>query len=90
MLLAIDISLKQNLIREQAAGRIEGLIKAVGLPVSIKSSIPLERIIRAYYHDKKFIGLKNRLVLLSGIGKTRIVEGIPLDMIRGAIKSMKK
>lgn len=82
MLLANDISLKQGLMREDTARRIEALIKALGLPVEIRKGISLSRVIRAYYQDKKFSGAKNRMVLASGIGRTRIVEDIPLETVR--------
>ena len=85
MLIALDISRKLNLIGQAVSQRIETLIKAAGLPVRIEG-VPLHKIINAHYHDKKFIGLKNRFVLIKGIGRTKIVENIPLKIIEEAIK----
>ncbi len=82
MLLALDISEKLGLIKPHLAERIELLIRAIGLPVKIAKKIPLSRIIRAHYRDKKFSGARNRFVLIMGIGKTKIVENIPLQVIK--------
>jgi len=85
MLIAADISKKLSLINNAVSRRIENLIKIVGLPTRIKR-VSLAHIIKAHYHDKKFIGRKNKFVLIKGIGKTKIVEIIPIGIIREAIK----
>lgn len=85
MLIASDISRRLKLINDATFQRIENLIKVVGLPLNIKN-LSLEDIINAHYHDKKFIGPKNRFVLTKGIGKIKILENIPLGIIREAIK----
>lgn len=84
MLAAARISLKLKLIDEKLLNRITGLVKAVGLPVKIKN-VAFERIINAHYRDKKFIGSKNRFVLITGIGRTKIVENIPIGIIKEAL-----
>jgi 3-dehydroquinate synthase len=86
MLVASDISRSLGLINYEPCQRIENLIKAVGLPTKIKE-VSLSDIINAHYRDKKFIGAKNRFVLIEGIGKTRIVDNIPLKIVRGALKN---
>lgn len=85
MLVASDLSKKINLIDDSVAKRIEGLIKIVGLPTKIRG-VSLQKIISAHYRDKKFIGAKNKFVLIKGIGKTKIIEDIPLAKIRESIK----
>ena len=85
MLLACDISKKLKLITNATARRIESLIKIVGLPTQIRK-IPFDEIIEAHYRDKKFIGAKNKFVLIKGIGKTKIIENIPLGMIKEVLK----
>ncbi|MBI5144690.1 MAG: 3-dehydroquinate synthase [Candidatus Omnitrophica bacterium] len=85
MLLAADLSQQLGLIDKEVSLRIENLIEAAGLPTKIKR-ISLPSIIEAYYHDKKFIGAKNRFVLLKGIGRTKIVEDIPLKIIKKVLK----
>lgn len=85
MLLACDISGKLGLIGPVTRQRIERLIKKTGLPAKIKG-LRLADIMEAYYRDKKFSGRKNKLVLLSGIGRTKIMETIPLGIIKEALK----
>jgi len=84
MLVAADISKRMDLISENVFNRIEALIKSARLPIKI-GNISLNSIINAHYRDKKFIGAKNRFVLIEGIGRTKIVENIPLKIIKEAI-----
>lgn len=81
MLVACDISNKLGFIHHKISQRIENLIEAVGLPTRIKR-VFIDDIIKAHYHDKKFIGSRNRFILIEDIGKTKIVENIPLKIIR--------
>jgi 3-dehydroquinate synthase len=85
MLIATVISRRLGLINNNVKQRIEGLIEKAGLPRKIEK-VSLQKIINAFYRDKKFIGTKNRLVLIKGIGKTKIVENIPLGIIKEAVK----
>jgi 3-dehydroquinate synthase len=84
MLVAVGISQRLQLLKGATGDRIESLIRALGLPVEIKR-LSLEGIIKAHYRDKKFIGQKNRFVLIEGLGRTRIVENIGLGVIKEAI-----
>jgi len=85
MLLACDISLKLKLIRKDKILRIEKLIRETGLPTKIRK-VSIERIIKSHYRDKKFIGTRNRFVLIRDIGKVTIRENIPFKMIKDALK----
>lgn len=87
MLVATKISEALNFINPETAQKIENLVKKVGLPVKIEE-VPLEDIIKAHYRDKKFTGLKNRFVLIKGIGKTKIVKNVPLSVIKEAIRKL--
>jgi 3-dehydroquinate synthase len=86
MLIASDISRRLRLINHATFERIEKLIRIFGLPVKIES-ISLSDIINAHYRDKKFIGKINRFVLIADIGKTKIVDNIPLDIIKESVKN---
>ncbi|MCM8780344.1 MAG: 3-dehydroquinate synthase [Candidatus Omnitrophica bacterium] len=85
MLLSLDISKRLHLLDVNTSQQIEDLIKEVGLPTRIES-IGINKIIGAYYRDKKFIGWRNRFVLLEDIGRPRIVENIPLRIIKEVLK----
>ena len=87
MLIACDISVRMRLLAEPEAARILALIKNAGLPVKIKN-IPESLIIKAHYRDKKFVGANNKLVLITGISKAKIVNNVPLEIIKSAIKAV--
>ena len=84
MVVAGDISVSLGLTDKMTSSRIEKTITKIGLPVKI-NKIKSETIINAHYADKKFIGKRNRFVLITGIGKARIVENIPLQVIKEAL-----
>lgn len=85
MLIASQISYELKLINKTVLERIENLIFSAGLPSRIKGA-SLEKIMETYYYDKKFSGSRNKLVLITGIGRTKIIENIPEAVIKGAIK----
>ncbi|MFA5276624.1 MAG: 3-dehydroquinate synthase [Candidatus Omnitrophota bacterium] len=85
MLLAGDISVALGLTDNETLGRIEKVIKEIGLPVTIEKINP-EKIISAHYKDKKFTGKRNRFVLCAGIGRVKVVDNIPLGIIKEALK----
>jgi|YelNatPaOPRAMG01_1025707.scaffolds.fasta_scaffold12445_9 3-dehydroquinate synthase len=85
MLVALEIGVILGITKEDLLKRIEDLLKNVGLPTRIDKKISLEKIIQAYYHDKKFKGVKNRFVLIKDIGKPIIEENIPLNLIKKVI-----
>ncbi len=84
MLLAGQISKKVGFINQVTLKRIEELIKSVGLPVLIKG-LSLEKILTAYYRDKKFIGGVSRFVLIKDIGRAIIKQDLPLEIIKGSL-----
>lgn len=86
MLAACALSSILGRLPAQDARRIESLIRRSGLPVRI-SKINPELVIRAHYRDKKFIGAKNRFVLLDGIGRARLAQNLPLGLIRRALQA---
>jgi 3-dehydroquinate synthetase len=48
--------------------------------------IPISQIIKAHYHDKKFIGYTNRFILIKHIGKAQRIENIPLKIIKAVLQ----
>ncbi|MFH0791579.1 MAG: 3-dehydroquinate synthase [Candidatus Omnitrophota bacterium] len=87
MLAACDLSRQLGVIADNdLPQRIEALIGIIGLPVRIKG-ISCDDIITAYYRDKKFTGAKNKFVLIKNLGVSRIVEDIPLAVIKKVLYS---
>ncbi|HNW40228.1 MAG TPA: 3-dehydroquinate synthase, partial [Candidatus Omnitrophota bacterium] len=87
MVAAVDLSNILGLIDAGSAGRMKQLIKLYGLPVKVKG-VSKAKIIQAHYHDKKFSGKENKFVLISAIGKPRIVRNIKLELIKEAIEGI--
>jgi len=87
MLTVAEISKNLKLIDAATLKKIETVIKKFKLPSKIEN-LNLNKIIKAHYLDKKFIGTKNRFVLLKKIGRTKIAENIPLETIAYAIKKI--
>ena len=87
MLVSCDLSLKLRLISKKDCLRIENLIKKTGLPLKAKK-VSAQKIIKAHYRDKKFLGAKNKFVLLTEIGKTKIIRDIDLKIIKDSLKKI--
>jgi len=85
IIVASDLSCQMGLIKSDLLLRIENLIKLYRLPIKLKG-VSIDRIIDAYYHDKKFIGKQNKLVLIRGIAQPVLVQNVALDLIKGALK----
>lgn len=86
MRMAADISLRLNMADQETVNRINRLLSLVGLPEKVKKQ-RLGQIIKLMSHDKKFISGKNRFVLVSKIGKVKVVEDISKNVIQAAIRS---
>lgn len=84
MLVACGIGERLKISGPNTKVRLERLIEQAGLPTKIKA-LSIEKIIKAHYRDKKFIGTKNKFVLLENIGKAKIIQNVPFAVIREAI-----
>ena len=82
---ANDIALKLNLMNKNVCSRIENLLIKIGTPVKIKNC-RLDNILDYFWHDKKFINGKNRLVLARDIGKIQIRENIPMEIVKEVLR----
>lgn len=87
MIAALELSRKLKLIDLKSFRRIENLLKTYALPVKLKG-VAVNKIVDAHYRDKKFLGRENKFVLLSCIGRTKIVRKINLSLIKKAIKKL--
>jgi len=85
MLAASDLSLRLKISDDKTHEKIKSLLALYGMPDRIKG-LNTRRIIEAHYHDKKFKGKSNRFVLIQKIGKTKIAQNLPLDIIKEVIK----
>ncbi|MFH1202295.1 MAG: 3-dehydroquinate synthase [Candidatus Omnitrophota bacterium] len=88
MVIAAEISYKLNILDKKSFQEIKELIKALGLPTKAKS-VSLSSMVKALYHDKKFIHGKNRFVLPKKIGEVIICEDIPTELIEETLRGKK-
>jgi 3-dehydroquinate synthase len=85
MVMAVDIGVRLRMMPKGEAIRIERLLKSCGATVQMRG-VSLSKVLRAYVHDKKFVGRKNKFVLLRGIGKAVVRENIPLGLIADVVR----
>lgn len=85
MRIAGEISRRMKLLKAVELARLNCLLSAFGLPETI-GGVSLSRILKSMSFDKKFVGARNRFVLLKGIGAAIVREGIAQKHILAAIK----
>jgi 3-dehydroquinate synthase len=86
MVCANDIAVMRGLLSNGDAARVENLLVKIGLPVRMKNH-NLSEILEFFWRDKKFVNGKNKFVLASQIGKTRIVDDVPMRVVERAIRN---
>ena len=86
MVCANDISVRLGLMGKSVGARIENVLIRIGLPVRIKNH-NLDKIMQFLRKDKKSVNGRNRFVLATGIGRTKIVQNVPERIIRDVVRS---
>jgi 3-dehydroquinate synthase len=86
MRIEAHISLQKKICTQKDVFALNELLSRIQLPERIRK-IRTADILRLMTHDKKFLAGKNRFVLLSRIGRVRLVEGVPSSMIKKAIQA---
>jgi len=86
MVCANDIAVKLGLMDKGVAARIENLLIKIGLPIKIKNCV-LTEIMNYFWRDKKFVNGKNRFILGTNLGETKIVEDVSVKVIEEVIKN---
>lgn len=87
MLAAARMSERLSLTDEGTVSRLGALLRRAGLPASVRGVSP-KGIFDAHYRDKKFIGGRNRFVLLRSIGRAQVTDDIPLDVIKQTVENL--
>lgn len=87
MRMASYLSVQRGLLSKSDHQQLERLLTAAGLPSVIKG-VSARAIMDAAAHDKKNISKKNRFVLLQGLGRATVREGIPCALIERAIRQV--
>jgi 3-dehydroquinate synthase len=82
---ACFISRKMNRLSEEMQLTCVAGITRAGLPVTLPTAIPKERLIELLTLDKKNVGGTSRWTLLSGIGSVIIDQQVPREIVDEAI-----
>lgn len=85
---AARVAVKRGLLKAAEAERIEALIRDFGLPVNF-SSLSVDDIITAMYHDKKVLAGKIRFVIPDAIGRVKIMSDVPPEIIGEVLAAQK-
>jgi 3-dehydroquinate synthetase len=81
------MSARMSMAHVSAGVRIKTLLAKAGLPVEARG-IQVKQLLEAHYRDKKFIGERNRFVMLRAIGTALVQENIPPDIVRESLKTI--
>jgi 3-dehydroquinate synthase len=73
---AARLSLALGHIRPADVVRVEASVGAHGLPICVRSPLPIERLMAAMGRDKKVRGGALRFVVLKALGEASVQEGI--------------
>jgi 3-dehydroquinate synthase len=88
LLAAAKLSHKLGMIDENLVQRIENIVHEQGFPHSIGDIDPAA-IWAAMATDKKWKSGKSRFVLLQGVGKPSLVEGVERDTVIAVLNTLK-
>lgn len=84
MRVAAHISHQKRMCSQKDVVALNEALTRAALPDRIKN-VKLSDILRIMKHDKKFLFGKNRFVLMAQIGKVKVLENIPIAVIKKAI-----
>ena len=85
MVLAGRLSANLGLVDAGVPDRIERLLLEFGLPAALPEELAADDILACMARDKKAIGNNIRLVLLTSLGRARIVDDTPAQTIRSVL-----
>jgi len=89
MILAGEVALRLDMMKETALVRLKKLIKRAGFSTKL-GEVSIKAIMNSYGYDKKFVTGANRFVLPRRIGRTEIVDDIPTILIRTVLRQYLK
>lgn len=87
MVCTAEISQKLGeLSQENLLLRLESLLQSFNLPIYIEN-IEVDEIIEYFWYDKKFVKGTPRMILPKKIGKVKVVDDIPEDLVKKVIRN---
>jgi 3-dehydroquinate synthase len=88
MVAASRLAVRRNMIPDETASRLEGLLKAFNLPVRLEDEVVVESVQEAIKNDKKVQAGKIKFVLPTAIGDCSFVEDLTSADIQWAVESL--
>ncbi len=83
MLCAVDISLELNMLRDNTIlNRLENILNFFKLPTCVDSNIDVDKIMKFFWYDKKFVEGTPRMVLPIMLGKVDVVDNVPVGVVK--------
>lgn len=82
MVLAARLSARLGLAPLADSVRLEALLQALGLPITVPDGLAGEQLVELMRGDKKNLSGRIRLILWNGIGEARLPEAVEPDVIR--------
>lgn len=84
---ALRLSLRLGMIDQQLVARVEGVLRAIGLPTRMGHLDP-QALIAAMATDKKWQAGASRFVLLRGLCEPTIVTGVPVEDVLAVLREV--
>ncbi|MEW5946210.1 MAG: 3-dehydroquinate synthase [bacterium] len=85
MLCAGEISMELGMLSRNDFSRVEETVRRAGLPRRLEK-LDTGDVMDFMRRDKKFRGGRSRFVLLRGIGRSVVMEGVPEALVRTAVR----
>lgn len=81
---AVEMSVRLNMLKAMDAARINAVLTVIGLP-QCAQGLSVAKVMGVMKFDKKFLGKKNRFVLVERIGRAVVKEGIALNVVLAGV-----
>lgn len=86
MMCATEISKDLGILKEDILDRLESILKTYDLPVYIRN-LEISKLMESFWYDKKFIRGSPRMVLPIKLGKVKVVDDIPIDVVEKVVNN---
>jgi len=85
MICATEISKRMGILKKDILNKLELVLKNYKLPLYIHD-LNIEKLMQFFWYDKKFTKGIPRMILPIELGKVKIVENIPVNIVKETIR----
>jgi 3-dehydroquinate synthase len=86
MVCASQLAEQLGLVTQEVTEQQIRLLRALGLPVAPPADWSVAAVIEAMYRDKKAVAGRLRFVLPTAIGRVKVVEDVPDELVREVLR----